>query len=234
MAELLKPLGLAALMALGTPVFAQDTTAETPAEAPAEATAAQDAAPTEAATDEGGNPLGLSLGEELDANGNPVPQLPEAYVDEVFGDWSRECIRIPGRTEADPCEMIQLLRPAPDAEPMAKVSIARLPDNLKTRAGVTVVMPLGVVLTQQLTIQVDAAAPRRYPFLYCVATGCYAQFALTAAEVTAFKNGAKATFTVVPVNTPDAAAPFEVSLSGFTAAFDSLPVLDITQGQAPQ
>ncbi|MGH1368984.1 MAG: invasion associated locus B family protein [Maritimibacter sp.] len=228
MAELLKPLGLAALIALGTPAFAQDTT-----EAPAEETpAAETPAPEAAPVVEGeGNPLGLEMGEQLDENGNPVVQQPESYIDEVFGDWSRECIRIPGNEGPDPCEMVQFMRPAPDAEPLGKISIARLPDNLKTVAGVTVIMPLGVVLTQQLTIGVDSAAPRRYPFQYCIPIGCFAQFGISAGELAAFKNGAKSTFTVVSMTDPSSKAPFDVSLSGFTAAFDSLPVLEIP---APQ
>lgn len=227
MAELLKPLGLAALIAFGAPALAQDTTApadsaaqttETTAETPAET-------PTEAPT--GGNPLGLEMGEQLDENGNPVQQQPESYIDEVFGDWSRECIRIPGNEGPDPCEMVQLLRASPEEDPLGKVSIARLPDNLKTVAGVTVIMPLGVVLTQQLTIGVDSAAPRRYPFQYCVPIGCFAQFGISAGELASFKNGAKSIFTVVPMADPSTKAPFDVSLSGFTAAFDSLPVLQI-------
>ncbi|MEZ5721788.1 MAG: hypothetical protein R3D59_09055 [Paracoccaceae bacterium] len=68
MADLLKPLGLAALLALASPALAQDTGGDAaPAADDATAAPAADAAP---------------------ADGQP-----QAYIDEVFNDWSRECVR---------------------------------------------------------------------------------------------------------------------------------------------
>lgn len=225
MATILKPLGLAALIALGGAAYAQDATE---GEAPAtEAPAADEAPAAEAPATEAPATPELDMGESTEQ-----PQV-ETYVDEVFDDWQRECLRIPGNDGPPPCQITQFLREEPDGAPVGKVSIGKLPAGNEASAGSMIIVPLGVLLTQQMTIGVDSAAPKRYPFRFCDPNGCVAQIGYTAQEIAAFKAGGQATLTVVPVAAPDQQVELPLSLAGFTAAFDSLEQPEVPAQAAP-
>jgi len=205
MAKLLKTLSVATLIALSGPVLAQENTDATPAPQDSQT----QAAPADPA---------LSMGEAVDTTRQPgVP-----YVDEVFGDWERKCVLNPEGD--DPCQIYQLVKDSTGA-PTAEISLVALPAGQQAAAGATVVVPLETMLTQQLTIDVDGNNPRRYPFRFCAKIGCFAQIGLTAAEIEGFQRGAVAHMTIVPAAAPDQTVVLNVSLSGFTAAYESLPVL---------
>jgi invasion protein IalB len=89
-------------------------------------------------------------------------------------------------------------------------------------AGATIVVPLETLLTEQLTIAVDGAQPKRYPFTWCAPLGCIARVGFTQAEIDGFKKGAKATITIVPFAAPDQPVNLDLSLKGFTAGFDAV------------
>lgn len=208
MVDFLRPLGLVALLALAAPAVAQDTA--TPAEAPA-ADAPAAAAP---ATDAPALDMGTNASQ------------PETYVAEVFDDWHRECVRAPDGAEN--CYIAQLLRKTADAkETIGKVSMRRLPEGNEAAAYGEVIMPLGVVLPEHLTIQVDTSAPKIYDFRFCLPVGCVARLGFTAAETAAFKAGKAATITVAAESLPGQ-PPTKVvvpmSLKGFTKAYQSLEV----------
>lgn len=202
MADFLKPLGLAALLALGGTAYAQDTTQDAPA--------TEETAPGVPDLD-----MGEPVSDEI------VDQI-ESYVDEVFGDWQRECLRIPGNDAPPPCQITQFLYETPDGDPVGKVSVGKLPEGNEADAGSMIIVPLGVLLPQQILVGVDSAAPKRYPYRFCDPTGCVAQIGYTTAEVEAFKAGAEAILTVVPTGAPDQRIQLKLSLSGFTDAWNSL------------
>lgn len=208
MANLLKPLGLIALIALAGPALAQDT----------------------------GIPP-LDMGTEADAPAAaPEGEAQEAptYVDEVFDSWQRECLRLPeGAGQDDPCQITQMLFQEEGGTPVGKITIGRLPAGSDAVAGSTIIVPLGTLLTAQLTVGVDNAAPKRYQYRFCEAIGCVSQIGLTNADIAAFKAGKVAKITVVPMQAPDVEVALEVSLKGFTAAFDSLVVPVVPPAPAP-
>ena len=173
------------------------------------------------AQDSGGDSVTTPSGDTLDM-GQPVDEVREPgtlYVDEVFDDWARRCIFIPDGE--DVCHLYQLLQDE-EGNAVAEFTILKLPEGLQAAAGATIVVPLQTLLTQQLTIRIDSAQPKRYPFKFCTVTGCVAQIGLTGGEVAAFKKGAKATLMIVPAAAPDQVVGLELSLKGFTAGFDSL------------
>jgi invasion protein IalB len=102
------------------------------------------------------------------------------------------------------------------------MSVRRLPAGQQAVAGATIVVPLQTLLTQQLTISIDGGQTKRYPFRFCTQLGCFAQIGLTEGEVNAFKRGAQATATIVPAAAPDARVSLNISLTGFTAGYDSI------------
>ncbi|WP_255552314.1 invasion associated locus B family protein [Maritimibacter dapengensis] len=217
MSDILKPLSLVALVALAAPAFAQDATegdateaeqTEAPTEeAPAAGAEASDEAPATAGSSEPqlGQPVGI-----------------EEYVDDVFGDWERACLRIPNNEEDDPCQITQLLYDGNNENPVGKFSVGKLPEEMEATAGSAIIVPLGVSLQDGLTISIDGGAAKKYGFTSCEPIGCVAQFGFTEAEVAALKAGSSATISVVPANARDQRVEIPASLSGFTDAFNSL------------
>jgi invasion protein IalB len=154
------------------------------------------------------------------ALGEPVgPQVGEPYEREVFGDWALRCIKAEEGAR-DPCNLYQLLTNE-DGVAVAEFNLFPLPEGQRAAAGATVVVPLETLLTEQLTIAVDGANARRYPFTFCNRAGCVARIGFTQAEVDQFKRGSTATVRLVPAAAPEAEVVLDVSLTGFTAGFTS-------------
>jgi len=204
MTDLMKTLALLSLMAVASPALAQETTTET------EATTEE---PTEQATSE--TAPALDLGEEVTEE-NQVGQL---YVKETFGDWTVRCVR--AEEGPEPCQINQTLVSAEDL-PVAEISLYPLPEGQPAAAGATIITPLLTLLTEQITIKVDNGTAKKYGFSWCESNGCYARVGFTAEDISAFKRGANATISIVPVAAPDQRVTVQISLTGFTAGYDSL------------
>lgn len=194
---------LAVLAALTLPAFAQDTTTA-------------DAAPADATP-----PSVFSMGEELDADGNPIPaepQIGEQYLREVFNDWAVRCLKT--EDEQDPCQMYQLLQDE-NGNAVAEIAVVVLPEAGNAVAGATIVVPLETLLTEQLTMRVDGGTARRFPYNFCNRGGCVSRVGLTANDIALFRQGAAATLTMAPAAAPDQRVTVTMSLSGFTAAYNA-------------
>jgi invasion protein IalB len=196
---------------LGTTLYAQE--AVVPADSPAaDSAATQETAP--AAADS------LSLGREVD------PTAPDAaasdqgigstYISAEHGDWQQRCVRT--EDGADPCQLYQLLRDSAN-NAVAEISIFGLPAGQEAVAGATIVVPLETLLTEEMTMVVDGAKPRKYPFSWCSSIGCIARIGFTEAEVNSFRKGNKADISIIPVVAPTEKVTVNVSLNGFTAGY---------------
>lgn len=117
--------------------------------------------------------------------------------------------------------MYQLLKDE-NGNPVAEFTLFKLPEGQKAEAGATIVTPLETLLTRQLTLTVDGGPKKRYPFTWCAANGCYARIGFTKADIAAFKRGAKATITIVPVVAPTTEINVTASLKGFTKAYEAV------------
>lgn len=213
MSRLLSTLPLIALLALGTTAVAQDTATEetaTETEQAAEETATEETQTGDGATE-------LDMGQEVteDAAGDP------SYVKEQYGDWQLQCFR--SEAEEDPCQMYQLLRE--DAgNPVAEISLFKLPDGSKAAAGATIVVPLGTLLNEGLKVSVDGSKAKSFNYSFCSMVGCFARIGLTQGDIDGFKKGAAAKLVIVPAQAPDQTVEIKVSLDGFTAAYDNVSV----------
>lgn len=193
----LRTLTTVALAALAMPLAAQDAEQPEGEEAQAETPGSD-----------------LSLG---------MTDMGSTYVQEEVGDWEIQCIRT--EQDEDPCTLYQLLSDDQD-NPVAEVSVFRLPAGGRATAGATVIVPLETLLTEQLRIAVDGGQGKLYPFSFCNPVGCYARIGLTESDVEAFKRGAVARISIVPFAAPDQTVTLGMSLSGFTAGFDQVSVID--------
>lgn len=177
--------------------------------AAAEAPAAEPAPDVATGTD-------LNLGAVEGATDGPGSQFLEAS----FGtSWEQRCIRT--GDGSDPCQLYQLLKDA-EGNSVAEISLFDLPAGGEAAAGATIVAPLETLLTENIRLKVDDAAAKIYPFTWCSPIGCIARVGFTAEEVAAFKAGAKATLTIVPVVAPDQKVDLTLDLSGFTAGYDAI------------
>ncbi|WP_112322681.1 invasion associated locus B family protein [Oceanibium sediminis] len=193
-----------ALVLMASPLSAQTTTEETAPEAEA---AAEEATPAEPQADAPADP---ASGEES------TPDLPENLSIEAFGDWELRC-----ETTTNNCFMYQLARDE-SLNPVSELSLVALPESADAALGVTAITPLGTLLSEGLVLQVDSGAARQYPFSWCTRSGCFARFGMTASEVDAMKRGATARLRILSVSAPEDPVILNVSLSGFTAAYEAL------------
>lgn len=174
----------------------------------------EETAPTTTETDAA--PQTDGSGEEAEAA--PGDQ-PAEQVIAVHGDWQIRC-----RTADDSCYMYQLAIDAREI-PIAEMSIVPLKAEDGRVAGFTIVTPLRTLLTEGVTLQIDNGSQQRYQFGWCTEAGCAARFAVREDGLGQFKRGNKARITVLSVERPDAPVILDVSLAGFTAAFDELSKL---------
>ncbi|MEP2031086.1 MAG: invasion associated locus B family protein [Paracoccaceae bacterium] len=207
-------LPFALLLAISIPAYAQETTPADPAPTSEDA----DQETTTTISD-------LSLGENVD----DAPKLGETYVSETIGAWEMRCVVVD--EGSDPCQMYQLLAEEQEtvggqADPVAEFSMFRLPDGQQAVAGATVIVPLETSLQAQLTISVDGAKGKRYPYSFCTNIGCYARIGLTQQDIDAFKQGNRAALTIVPARAPDQEVVAWLSLEGFTASYELVSVLE--------
>ena len=79
-------------------------------------------------------------------------------------------------------------------------------------------VPLGVLLPFGLTWQIDGAKPIRVPYMLCDPTSCATQLVINEQYVNSLKKGSKLTLTAKNRQNQD--LTIEVTLAGFTAAYD--------------
>ncbi|WP_373353655.1 invasion associated locus B family protein [Pseudoroseicyclus sp. CXY001] len=202
---------------------AADTAAETPAESDDAATPEADTAAdgetegnAETGTEPSTDPDVFDLGTPADASGDSSTPG-SAYVREEFQDWQMRCLV--AEEGPDPCQLYQLLMNE-DETPVAEFTLVPLPPGTEAVAGAVVIVPLETQLTERLTISIDGGQARRYEYDFCNLGGCVARFGLTADQIASFKAGNAATVSIVPAAAPDQRVDLNLSLSGFTAAFD--------------
>lgn len=159
------------------------------------------------------------------------PRVGSYYLMEEHGDWMIRCIRA-GQGK-DPCEMYKLLSDE-DENAVAEFTLIPL-TNGQVAAGATLIAPLETDLIEGLGLQVDNGEMRGYPFSVCTPVGCVSRLGFTDAELAAMKRGNRGTVQLVPFG-GDAEQPVRLSfsLTGFTAAFDSLTAYAAAPAPEPQ
>lgn len=178
---------------------------------------AQEESQSEAAPGGAVSDLPLSNGDPVLGTNAAGVTAGQPYVLEEFSDWSIRCISVPDGRE--PCTIYQLLTDE-DGNEVAEVNFFPLDGEDGAAAGANVVVPLETLLPAQLTLSVDGANARRYPYAFCNQVGCVARLGFTQAEVDEMKAGAMGLITLVPAAAPDQRVDLEMSLSGFTAAME--------------
>jgi invasion protein IalB len=106
--------------------------------------------------------------------------------------------------------------------PVILVRLVKLPAGSDAEALAIFNTPLGTLLPTGLGFRVDSAQPATLPFEWCVQEGCIVRLGLRAPEVAAMKRGRAVTLTVTSIAEANQPVELTLSLTGFTAAYDSL------------
>ncbi|PFG62960.1 invasion protein IalB [Thioclava sp. ES.031] len=220
MSQLTKPLALALALGLASGAWAQDTTSSdtttTPSADAGTTAPAADATSTDQAPATGADATPTMPGADQQAQ---KPQEPQTYIKATYEDWQLQCAKSPDGK--DPCQMYQVIKDQNGGN-VADISVIGLPDGSQAAAGLTIMVPMQTLLSQNLVLQVDGGKPMVYPYSFCDPRmmGCFARFGVSNAELDSLKKGSKATITITPLANPQQKVKADISLKGFTKAFD--------------
>ncbi|EAQ01157.1 hypothetical protein OB2597_03674 [Pseudooceanicola batsensis HTCC2597] len=208
------------LSVLAIAAFSGAALAQSDDTAPADTATSETAAPADGETPETTENAAQDPAADLDTGQPESGGVGQGYVRETFGDWQLQCVRQED-TESEPCQLYQLLRGAED-NPVAEVIIEKLPEGGNVAAGATILVPFGTALAKDLRIAVDGSQGKVYRYAFCNSNACYARIGLLPADIAAFKAGNTANVTIFAYERLDEPVELTLSLSGFTAGFETL------------
>lgn len=154
----------------------------------------------------------LSLSFVLSGNVQAKPE-----IGKKFKDWTVVCEKLP-KVDKEICGILQTV--TNDNRQILQVTIGYLPVSKTPRVILTLTMPLGVYLEPGIEFIGGNAKPLRFPFKVCLSSGCVATIMLDDDTIKKMKAGTKGSVKFAVAKEKVIEIP--VSLSGFTAAFNSL------------
>ena len=143
-------------------------------------------------------------------------QQTEPYIKERIKDWNLKCIEPIDSIER--CEANQIIFNQKQ-QPLAEISIFKLPKGQIAAAAATIIVPLETVLNEGLVLEMQDLEPKKYQFKFCNSIGCYSQIGLTIEELEALKSKGKASIFLKHLSSGDQQIVIPISLSGFTTTF---------------
>ena len=143
-------------------------------------------------------------------------QQTEPYIKERIKDWNLKCIEPIDSIER--CEANQIIFNQKQ-QPVAEISIFKLPKGQIAAAAATIIVPLETALNEGLVLEMQDLEPKKYQFKFCNSIGCYSQIGLTNEELEALKSKGKASIFLKHLSSGDQQIVIPISLSGFTTTF---------------
>ena len=143
-------------------------------------------------------------------------QQAEPYIKERIKDWNLKCIEPIDSIER--CEANQIIFNQKQ-QPVAEISIFKLPKGQIAAAAATIIVPLETALNEGLVLEMQDLEPKKYQFKFCNSIGCYSQIGLTIEELEALKSKGKASIFLKHLSSGDQQIVIPISLSGFTTTF---------------
>lgn len=131
--------------------------------------------------------------------------------------WFKVCTK---QADNDICN-VQNIRTAATGQLLTAVNLIQVTGK-QNRALFQVAVPTGRVIPAGVGMQIDGGQAQRINYSICLPDRCIAEAPLTPEFVAALKKGGSMTLTTV--NFQNQPNPIEVSLSGFTSAFDGEPL----------
>jgi len=150
---------------------------------------------------------------------NQAAAQDQEVVKGTYGDWKILC------AEAQNVCVMQQTGKGTEGNDVLEVRIRKL-EGVKTEDGtavpaaIQIAAPLGVLLRPGIKVKVDSGEPRAGAFEICIAGGCLVRDFMMSEFLNAMKRGQTAKMTVVSPQHGE--IPVDISLRGFTAAFNAL------------
>lgn len=143
-----------------------------------------------------------------------------SVLTETYESWTVQCVNTTeGETTKRSCQMSQELL---QQETRQRVVLFAVADAEKGAKG-TLVLPFGLRLSEGVRIELADAELARGAFTTCLPAGCLAELELQDASIKQLRGAEK--ITVVMVASNGQTARTELSLKGFSAAYDRLQAL---------
>lgn len=140
---------------------------------------------------------------------------------ETYGQWVVRCVTPAAAEGAEPttqiCEMSQELR---QRETNQRVLAVSLQQRKEEGASLTIVAPFGLLLSEGVKIEVGEVKLLNAAFRTCLSAGCVAVADLAQADIDVLAAGETATVLMADTNNQE--LRINVSLTGFTAAWNRL------------
>ena len=140
-------------------------------------------------------------------------QKTEPYIKERFENWTLKCIKPVNSIER--CEANQIIFNQKQ-QPVAEISIIKLPKGQVAAAAATIIVPLETILSEGLVLAIQELEPKKYQFKFCNSLGCYSQIGLTDDEVESLKWIENAAIYLKQISSGDQQIVIQISLYGFT------------------
>jgi invasion protein IalB len=150
-------------------------------------------------------------------------QGPEQVLAATHGDWEIHCLE-----GTETCAMQQVGNAA-NGQRALLVTVQRLAgvsaEGKQVPAAITVNTPLGVLIPYGVRVRVDEGNIAQVPLLRCMPDNCAARAPMADEAIAELKRGAAATFAIFLQEE----VLVEISLNGFTAAYDALKPVQANQ-----
>lgn len=143
--------------------------------------------------------------------------LHAAQAQDQMQTWIPRCNENQGQGTQE-CEIFQRLLVRETGQRVAEFAVG-FPDGRNQNARGVIVLPLGILLNEKTSLQIDDGAHFNFKMRYCTQNGCYAFLDLTPAIIEMMKKGNEAAFHFITLE--GNAMSIDLSLVGFTKALDS-------------
>jgi invasion protein IalB len=144
--------------------------------------------------------------------------LPAAAQDqEIPRGWFKACTE---QEDVSICN-VQNIMVAETGQLITGVSLIEISGNVDRKV-FQITVPSGRMLPPGIGLQIDGGQTRKIDYMICLPDRCVAEAPLTDDLVNSFKRGSQLTMT--SVNFQNQQNPINVTLQGFTAAFDGEPL----------
>lgn len=131
--------------------------------------------------------------------------------------WFKACTK---QEDVDVCN-VQFLQRANSGQLLTSVNLIQVSGKVNRRV-LQVAVPTGRLIPPGIGLQIDDGTAQKIEFAICLPDRCVAEAQLTDEVVNSFKRGSKLTLT--SVNFQNQPNPIDVTLQGFTSAFDGEPM----------
>lgn len=137
------------------------------------------------------------------------PRMPEG--------WFKACSK---QEDVDICN-VQNIMVAETGQLLTGISMIEVKGKVNRKV-FQITVPTGRMVPPGIGMQIDGGQTQKIDYMLCLPDRCIAEAPLTDELVASFKRGSRVTFT--SVNFQNQPNPIQVSLEGFTTAFDGEPL----------